>query len=139
MSTRCAHLRFYLNESTKRATTFFSECDNTIFGFDYFRVFLLAAVGRVQLEQLEIDSRNLLVYSLVAAAFVSYLSCASEDHRKKSLSKWLAALNLEKVADAFSLKTFLTSEQELMIWRSQGLPSDDLAVENAIAILQVNQ
>ena len=93
----------------------------------------------MQLEQLEIDSRNLLVYSLVAAAFVSYLSCASEDHRKKSLSKWLAALNLEKVADAFSLKTFLTSEQELMVWRSQGLPSDDLAVENAIAILQVNQ
>ena len=93
----------------------------------------------MQLEQLEIDSRNLLVYSLVAAAFVSYLSCASEDHRKKSLSEWLAALNLEKVADAFSLKTFLTSEQELMVWRSQGLPSDDLAVENAIAILQVNQ
>ena len=86
---------------------------------------------------MENDWQNVLLYSLVAAAFVSYLSCAPEDQRKKSLSKWLTTLRLEKVADAFSLKTFLTTEQELMLWRSQGLPSDDLAVENAIAILQV--
>ena len=37
----------------------------------------------------------------------------------------------------FSLKSFLTSEQELMLWRSEGLASDDLAVDNALAILQV--
>jgi dynein heavy chain 2 len=37
----------------------------------------------------------------------------------------------------FSLKKFLTSEQELMLWRSEGLAADDLAVDNALAILQV--
>lgn len=37
----------------------------------------------------------------------------------------------------FSLKNFLTDEQELMQWRSEGLSSDVLVVENALAVLQV--
>lgn len=71
----------------------------------------------------------------MAAAFIKFVSHSSEDHRKLSLSRWLSDLKVDE--KNFSLKKFLTTEQELMLWRSEGLASDDLAVENALAILQV--
>lgn len=37
----------------------------------------------------------------------------------------------------FDLRRFLCTESEQLIWKSEGLPSDDLSVENAIVILQV--
>ena len=37
----------------------------------------------------------------------------------------------------FDLRSFLCSESEQLIWKSQGLPSDDLSMENALVILQV--
>ncbi|KAG7273128.1 hypothetical protein CRUP_005456 [Coryphaenoides rupestris] len=37
----------------------------------------------------------------------------------------------------FDLRTFLCSESEQLIWKSEGLPSDDLSMENALVILQV--
>ncbi len=80
-------------------------------------------------------------YALLAAAFINFLSCSTEDERKSSLSRWLTHLQLhpekEPEKSVFSLKKFLTSEQELMLWRSEGLAADDLAVDNALAILQV--
>lgn len=38
----------------------------------------------------------------------------------------------------FDLRSFLCSESEQLIWKSQGLPSDDLSMENALVILQVS-
>lgn len=91
-----------------------------------------------QLEELEHDQQYLAIHALLAAAFINFLSCAAEDERKKSLSRWLEQLHpSEKVI--FSLKAFLTNEQELMQWRSEGLAPDDLAVDNALAILQVHK
>lgn len=37
----------------------------------------------------------------------------------------------------FDLRHFLCSESEQLIWKSEGLPSDDLSMENALVILQV--
>ena len=37
----------------------------------------------------------------------------------------------------FDLRRFLCTESEQLIWKSEGLPSDDLSIENAIVILQV--
>uniref|UniRef100_A0A5K3F252 AAA_9 domain-containing protein n=1 Tax=Mesocestoides corti TaxID=53468 RepID=A0A5K3F252_MESCO len=36
----------------------------------------------------------------------------------------------------FDFKRFLVTEKEQLQWRSQGLPSDQLSVENAAVILQ---
>ena len=87
-----------------------------------------------QLEELERDRHNLAVHALLAAAFINFLSCAAEDERKKSFSRWLAQLHSQATRNiemgkepekaVFSLKSFLTSEQELMLWRSEGLASD---------------
>lgn len=38
----------------------------------------------------------------------------------------------------FDLRRFLCAESEELVWKSEGLPSDDLSIENALVILQVN-
>lgn len=97
---------------------------------------------------MEQDRQNVAFHALLAAAFINFLSCSTEDERKNSLSRWMTQLQLSQNATVndtgrdkdevvFSLKNFLTSEQELMLWRSEGLAADDLAVDNALAITQV--
>ena len=36
------------------------------------------------------------------------------------------------------LRYFLSTESEQLVWKGEGLPSDDLSVENALVILQVS-
>ncbi len=72
--------------------------------------------------------------SLLSAAFITYLSSKSEDERTDFLKKWSAKLDLEK----FDLKKFLCTESELLIWKGEGLPSDELSIENSIVILEVS-
>ncbi|XP_069495113.1 cytoplasmic dynein 2 heavy chain 1 isoform X2 [Ambystoma mexicanum] len=68
----------------------------------------------------------------LAAAFITYISAAPEDQRKASLEEWKTSAGLE----AFDLRRFLSTESEQLIWKSEGLPSDDLSIENALVILQ---
>ncbi|KAJ7398962.1 hypothetical protein BTVI_119896 [Pitangus sulphuratus] len=68
----------------------------------------------------------------LAAAFITYLSAAPEDQRKTSLDEWTKSAGLEK----FDLRRFLCTESEELVWKSEGLPSDDLSIENALVILQ---
>lgn len=98
----------------------------------------------VQLENLESEERTLVAHALLSAAFINFLSCATEDIRKEALCRWLGQMEPQRGDEneskkaSFCLKSFLTDEQELMQWRSEGLASDDLAVENALAIVHVN-
>uniref|UniRef100_A0A8C2QHF6 Cytoplasmic dynein 2 heavy chain 1 n=1 Tax=Cricetulus griseus TaxID=10029 RepID=A0A8C2QHF6_CRIGR len=68
----------------------------------------------------------------LAAAFITYLSAAPEGLRKNCVEEWTKAAGLEK----FDLRRFLCTESEQLIWKSEGLPSDDLSIENALVILQ---
>ncbi|NXG46652.1 DYHC2 protein, partial [Psilopogon haemacephalus] len=68
----------------------------------------------------------------LAAAFVTYLSAAPEDQRKTRLDEWTRSAGLEN----FDLRRFLCTESEELVWKSEGLPSDDLSIENALVILQ---
>lgn len=70
---------------------------------------------------------------LLAAGFVAYLSQAPEDVRQSLLTNWREALGIS----TFEMRRFLCTESEQLIWKGEGLPSDDLSVENAIVILQV--
>jgi len=44
---------------------------------------------------------------------------------------------IEIVSSGFDLRRFLSSEREQLQWKAEGLPSDDLSMENALIILQV--
>ncbi|KAK2847119.1 hypothetical protein Q5P01_010118 [Channa striata] len=87
-----------------------------------------------QMSEIKNELDTLPVRAMLAAAFITYLSAAPEDHRRHCLETWMAQSGLQK----FDLLSFLCSESEQLIWKSQGLPSDDLSMENALVILQIN-
>ncbi|CAG6004611.1 unnamed protein product [Menidia menidia] len=87
-----------------------------------------------QMSEIKNELDTLPTRAQLAAAFITYLSAASEDRRKHCLETWMAQSGLQK----FDLRSFLCSESEQLIWKSQGLPSDDLSMENALVILQIN-
>jgi dynein heavy chain 2 len=58
---------------------------------------------------------------------------APEDLRQSLMAEWQDQLGMKN----FSFTTFLGSEKEQLQWLSEGLPSDQLSVQNALIILQV--
>uniref|UniRef100_A0A7N6AJF6 Cytoplasmic dynein 2 heavy chain 1 n=1 Tax=Anabas testudineus TaxID=64144 RepID=A0A7N6AJF6_ANATE len=91
----------------------------------------LNSVG-ARMSEIKDELDTLPMRAMLAAAFITYLSAAPEDHRRHCLETWMAQSGLQK----FDLRSFLCSESEQLIWKSQGLPSDDLSMENALVILQ---
>ncbi|XP_034460809.1 cytoplasmic dynein 2 heavy chain 1 isoform X1 [Hippoglossus hippoglossus] len=87
-----------------------------------------------QMSEIKNELDTLPMRAMLAAAFITYLSAAPEDRRRHCLETWMAQSGLQK----FDLRSFLCSESEQLIWKSQGLPSDDLSMENALVILQIN-
>ncbi|XP_069679211.1 cytoplasmic dynein 2 heavy chain 1 isoform X2 [Periplaneta americana] len=87
-----------------------------------------------QLTELSQDLRQLPVNSLLAAAFITYLSLAPEDQRRTLMTEWQELLGVNN----FSFTTFLGSEKEQLQWLSEGLPSDQLSVQNALIILKTS-
>lgn len=73
--------------------------------------------------------------ALLAAGFITYMSSAPEDVRHDCLLRWMDAVGVQ----GFELRRFLSTESEQLIWKGEGLPSDDLSMENAMVILQVCQ
>lgn len=87
-----------------------------------------------QVGELSTELGELPLRALLAAAFITYMSSAPEDARQASLRSWMDSLGVLN----FDLRKFLSTESEQLIWKGEGLPSDDLSVENAMVILQVN-
>ncbi|KAM3875467.1 cytoplasmic dynein 2 heavy chain 1 [Diretmus argenteus] len=85
-----------------------------------------------QMSEIKEELDTLPMRAMLAAAFITYLSAASEDRRRNCQETWMTQSGLQK----FDLRSFLCSESEQLIWKSEGLPSDDLSMENALVILQ---
>jgi len=67
---------------------------------------------------------------LLAAGFVTYLAKAPEDIRAQLITQWQDLSGVQN----FSFKRVMSSESELLLWKSMGLPSDDLSQENGLVI-----
>ena len=87
-----------------------------------------------QVKQLNEEVQELPKQALLAAAAITYLSQAPEDERREKMRQWVSLVGLQ--GSGFDLRRFLSSESEQLVWRGEGLPSDDLSVENALVILQ---
>ena len=81
------------------------------------------------------EIKELPMRALLAAAFVTYMSAAPEDVRQRCLKQWMEMVGVT----GFDLRRFLSTESEQLIWKGEGLPSDDLSMENALVILQVRR
>jgi dynein heavy chain 2, cytosolic len=69
--------------------------------------------------------------TLLAAASLTYLGAEAEDRRTAAVKQWCELVGVKR----FELARFLSTESELLRWRSQSLPSDQLSVENALGIM----
>lgn len=82
---------------------------------------------------------NLPLYSVSLNTVIIYdhQSCCTSDGRSLNI-KWSFMYTWTLCLSEFDLGSFLSTESEQLIWKSQGLPSDDLSMENALVILQVD-
>eukprot|EP00002_Diphylleia_rotans_P017833 TRINITY_DN345_c0_g1_i5.p1 TRINITY_DN345_c0_g1~~TRINITY_DN345_c0_g1_i5.p1 ORF type:complete len:2631 (-),score=563.81 TRINITY_DN345_c0_g1_i5:572-7306(-) len=84
----------------------------------------------VQAKQLNASLDNMPVYATLAAAFVTYLARFPEDMRAMMMARFKEICKLE----SFDFRGFTSTESETLIWKAEGLPADNLSVENAIVI-----
>jgi hypothetical protein len=70
----------------------------------------------------------------MAAAFIIYLPGLPEEKRRASLETWKSILGVEE----FSLQSFMATEQKVLLWQAENLPSDAVSIENAIVTLNVS-
>jgi dynein heavy chain 2, cytosolic len=95
---------------------------------------------KVQAAQIRKDIANLPLRMLMAAGFNTYLAKEAEDVRESALKGWqdtIASLTNNGDNDnnmSFIFKRVMSTESELLQWKSMGLPSDDLSQENALVI-----
>ena len=68
--------------------------------------------------------------ALLASAFVAYLGGQPEDIRRRKLGEWKKKCQVQD----FNLLQFMSSESELLKWKAEGLPSDDLSLQNGLII-----
>ncbi|CAK8696967.1 unnamed protein product [Clavelina lepadiformis] len=85
-----------------------------------------------QIKSLTAELQSLPACAQLAAAFITYLPSAPEDARKEMLEQWMEMTGLQH----FDFRRFLSTESEQLQWKAEGLPSDDLSMENALIILQ---
>ena len=88
-----------------------------------------------QVHELTAELEQLPRRAQVAAGFITYLSSAPEDVRKATMSQWCEAAGLHD----FDFRRFMSTESEQLVWKAEGLPSDDLSMENALVILKVRR
>ena len=94
-----------------------------------------------QLVTLQVSLSKIPMRSLVTAAFMTYLPGEPEDVRRLTTRRWAALLGgaaegADPAGAEFSFRSFMTTESETLGWKADGLPDDDLSIENAVTILQ---
>ncbi|KAH9593148.1 Dynein heavy chain region D6 P-loop domain [Trypanosoma melophagium] len=87
-------------------------------------------------EKIELNNRLLPKRAIISAAFMTYIAKETEDVRLQYFKKWSNRLNFTSVE---TVTGFMRAESDLLEWKSEGLPGDDLSQENAIAMLDAVQ
>ncbi|KAJ9467285.1 Cytoplasmic dynein 2 heavy chain 1 [Diplonema papillatum] len=87
-----------------------------------------------QVTEINKDFNALPRRCLMAAGFLTYLSKSSEDIRAQTVKEWCAHLGCD-----FSFNRFMRRERDLLQYKSEGLPHDELSMQNAIMLLDANQ
>lgn len=73
--------------------------------------------------------------SLLASTFIAYLSDKDESIRERLVKEWRQLVGVKQ----FNFLKFMISESLQLKWRSEGLPSDSLSVENSVMIFNTNK
>eukprot|EP00062_Callorhinchus_milii_P021625 gi/632978548/ref/XP_007905975.1/ PREDICTED: dynein heavy chain 10, axonemal [Callorhinchus milii] len=94
------------------------------------------------LEELKQRRVQLLGDCLVCAAFLSYEGAFSWEFRKEMIYEiWQEDVRRREIpiSESFRLENLLTDEVEISRWGSEGLPPDELSVQNGILTTQASR
>lgn len=72
--------------------------------------------------------------TVLAAGYVCYVGCFTQEYRNRLLKKWCAFLREKNVqfSPDWSLQKILGDSLKIRAWNIQGLPADDLSIDNGI-------
>ncbi|KAJ7569126.1 hypothetical protein O6H91_01G062100 [Diphasiastrum complanatum] len=88
-----------------------------------------------ELSELAVARVKLLGDCLLTSSFLSYCGAFTMDFRTRLIQDvWLSDLKHKEipVTNPFSLEILFTSEVEISRWNSEGLPSNELSIQNGI-------
>ncbi|EFJ08822.1 hypothetical protein SELMODRAFT_131043 [Selaginella moellendorffii] len=88
-----------------------------------------------ELGDLAVARVKLIGDCLVTSSFLSYCGAFTMDYRTELIQNiWLADIQSKELpcTDPFFLENILTSEVEISKWNSEGLPSNELSIQNGI-------
>ena len=79
---------------------------------------------------------NLTGDVLIAAGAIAYLGPFTSDFRDRTIASWVELCQSKGIpsSEVVSLNSTLGDPVSAMTWKSQGLPSDDFSIDNAIVI-----
>lgn len=86
----------------------------------------------IQNKEVTEKLKDLPSLCVISSAFITYLPAYPEDFRTQKLKIWKQLLGL----NSFDFCSFMIPESQLLKYKSEGLPSDQLSQENAIVILE---
>ena len=89
------------------------------------------------IENMKVANLRLIGDCLVCASFVSYIGAFSAEFRKELIeSIWLPDLKAKEIpsSDVINPLTLLTDPATMATWGNEGLPTDQLSIENAVII-----
>lgn len=87
-----------------------------------------------ELKRLGDDKDNIVGTCLLSASFMAYAGTFSWDFRKVMINDWLQDLTDRHVpvATHYRVDTNLSNDVEISAWSSEGLPPDELSIQNGI-------
>ncbi|KRY19216.1 Cytoplasmic dynein 2 heavy chain 1 [Trichinella patagoniensis] len=146
---RVAQLRERFETLTKEATQIKFDLDNASECLDRAEQ-LISKLGseyerwKLQMQEMESDLDKLPYLSLLAAAFITFLSSESEEIRERALQELMncvdvKSFNVEEYITNHISHKFLSTEKELLQWKLEGLPDEAVAIQNALSIIYCNQ
>merc|ERR1712166_979912 len=89
------------------------------------------------IEMMKVANLRLIGDCLVCASFVSYIGAFSAEFRKELIDNiWLPDLKAKEIpsSDLINPLTLLTDPATMATWGNEGLPTDQLSIENAVII-----
>eukprot|EP00744_Colponema_vietnamica_P003509 GILI01005371.1.p1 GENE.GILI01005371.1~~GILI01005371.1.p1 ORF type:complete len:1756 (-),score=536.52 GILI01005371.1:124-4761(-) len=83
-----------------------------------------------QVKSIDRDLFQMPRRALIAAAFNTYLGHEPEDVRRRIMAEWKDKLKI----DDYTYFTFLRTESTMLQYKAEGLPGDELSMDNAVLI-----
>lgn len=80
------------------------------------------------------DKANMLGNTVLAAGYLAYVGCFTQEYRQRLVKQWMAFLREKKVlfSPDWSLQKILGDQLKIRTWNIQGLPADELSIDNGI-------